>query len=87
MAVNDSVNPAGWLAAQHLDDAKPDLLAFAAFPRDIWKQIWSNCEDSLRAVRMRFLARGLTGLAASGLICRSSLRAVLAVVGPADVSR
>jgi len=29
-------------AAHHLDDAKPDLLAFAAFPRDIWKQIWSN---------------------------------------------
>jgi putative transposase len=29
-------------AATHLDEVKPDLLAFAAFPRDIWKQIWSN---------------------------------------------
>ncbi|WP_106402823.1 IS256 family transposase [Actinocorallia populi] len=29
-------------AAEHLDQAAADLLAFAAFPREIWKQIWSN---------------------------------------------
>ncbi|GAA1900262.1 IS256 family transposase [Asanoa iriomotensis] len=29
-------------AAEHLDDARPDLLAFTAFPREIWRQIWSN---------------------------------------------
>ncbi|MBB4981107.1 transposase-like protein [Streptomyces sp. SFB5A] len=29
-------------AAAHLDAAQHDLLAFAAFPREIWKQIWSN---------------------------------------------
>jgi len=29
-------------AAEHLDEAAADLLAFAAFPREIWKQIWSN---------------------------------------------
>jgi transposase-like protein len=29
-------------AADHLDQAREDLLAFAQFPRDIWKQIWSN---------------------------------------------
>ncbi|MDG6110523.1 IS256 family transposase [Dactylosporangium aurantiacum] len=29
-------------AADHLDDAREDLLAFTAFPREIWKQIWSN---------------------------------------------
>ena len=29
-------------AAAHLDEARGDLLAFAAFPREIWRQIWSN---------------------------------------------
>jgi transposase-like protein len=29
-------------AASHLDDAQGDLLAFTAFPREIWRQIWSN---------------------------------------------
>lgn len=29
-------------AAEHLDAAQEDLLAFTAFPRVIWKSIWSN---------------------------------------------
>ncbi|NRQ40894.1 IS256 family transposase [Nonomuraea sp. NN258] len=29
-------------AAEHLDAARDDLLAFAAFPREIWSQLWSN---------------------------------------------
>jgi len=29
-------------AAAHLDDAREDLLAFAAFPREVWRQCWSN---------------------------------------------
>jgi putative transposase len=29
-------------AATHLDDAREDLLAFAAFPHEVWRQIWSN---------------------------------------------
>ncbi|WTY93314.1 IS256 family transposase [Sphaerisporangium sp. NBC_01403] len=29
-------------ACDHLDSARDELLAFAAFPREIWKQIWSN---------------------------------------------
>ncbi|WP_432901513.1 IS256 family transposase [Micromonospora matsumotoense] len=29
-------------AAEHLDHARDDLLAFAGFPREIWRQIWSN---------------------------------------------
>jgi putative transposase len=29
-------------AAQHLDDARDDILAFTAFPREIWRQVWSN---------------------------------------------
>jgi putative transposase len=28
--------------AEHLDAARADLLAFTAFPREIWRQIWSN---------------------------------------------
>jgi putative transposase len=29
-------------AAAHLDEARDDILAFAAFPREVWRQIWSN---------------------------------------------
>ena len=29
-------------AAQLLEDAKDDILAFTAFPRANWRQIWSN---------------------------------------------
>jgi putative transposase len=29
-------------AAEHLDAARGDLLAFTAFPREVWRQIWSN---------------------------------------------
>src|SRR5262249_25681172 len=29
-------------AAGHLDDARDDILAFTAFPREAWRQIWSN---------------------------------------------
>ncbi len=28
--------------AEHLDDARADVLAFTGFPREIWRQIWSN---------------------------------------------
>ncbi len=28
--------------ASHLEDARADLTAFAAFPKEIWRQIWSN---------------------------------------------
>jgi putative transposase len=29
-------------AAAHLDEAQHDLLAFTAYPREIWRQIWPN---------------------------------------------
>ncbi len=29
-------------AATHLSDAEDDLLAFTGFPREAWRQIWSN---------------------------------------------
>ncbi|MGH3094626.1 MAG: IS256 family transposase [Streptosporangiales bacterium] len=28
--------------AEHLDDARADICAFTAFPKPIWRQIWSN---------------------------------------------
>jgi transposase-like protein len=28
--------------AEHLESARADILAFTAFPREIWRQIWSN---------------------------------------------
>jgi putative transposase len=28
--------------AKHLEEARPDILAFTAFPKEIWRQIWSN---------------------------------------------
>jgi putative transposase len=28
--------------AEHLDDARADLLAFTGFPKEVWRQIWSN---------------------------------------------
>jgi putative transposase len=29
-------------AAAHLDEARDDILAFTGFPREVWRQIWSN---------------------------------------------
>ena len=28
--------------AEHLDAARADVLAFTAFPKDLWRQVWSN---------------------------------------------
>jgi putative transposase len=28
--------------ADHLEAARPDLLAFTAFPKEVWRQVWSN---------------------------------------------
>jgi transposase-like protein len=30
------------VVAQHLDAARADILAFTAFPKPAWRQIWSN---------------------------------------------
>jgi putative transposase len=27
---------------EHLEEARPDILAFTAFPKEVWRQIWSN---------------------------------------------
>ncbi len=28
--------------AEHLEEARADILAFTVFPKEIWRQIWSN---------------------------------------------
>jgi hypothetical protein len=40
--VTDSLADKLPAAAEHLDHAREELLTFTAFPRECWKQIWSN---------------------------------------------
>ncbi|NGP05142.1 IS256 family transposase [Rhodococcus sp. 14C212] len=39
--------------AEHLDAARVDLLAFTAFPKQIWRQIWSNNPRLNKEIRRR----------------------------------
>ena len=40
--VHDTIAAKFPTAAEHLDSARGDLLAFTGFPRELWRQIWSN---------------------------------------------
>ena len=37
--------------AAHLENARADVLAFTAFPKEVWRQIWSNNNPSERLNR------------------------------------
>ena len=41
--------------AEHLEEARADILAFTAFPKEVWRQIWSNNPNERlnRAIRRR----------------------------------
>jgi len=40
--VIDALEPKYREAAEHLNAARAELLAFTTYPREIWRQIWSN---------------------------------------------
>jgi putative transposase len=40
--VIDALEPKYRDAAEHLETARAELLAFTSYPREIWRQIWSN---------------------------------------------
>jgi transposase-like protein len=40
--VIDALEPRYREAAEHLEAARAELLAFTSYPREIWRQIWSN---------------------------------------------
>jgi transposase-like protein len=55
--------------AEHLDAARADLLAFTAFPKQIWRQIWSTNPQERRILSTAPGLQGWLGVSsADGLL-------------------
>ena len=57
--------------AAHLEDARADILAFTAYPKDLWRQIWSNNPNERLN---RQIVAAPTSSASSPIAARSSAR-------------
>jgi putative transposase len=66
--------------ADHLDNARADILAFTAFPKELWRQIWSNNPNEClnREIRRRTGGVGIFPDRASIIRLVRLVRAVLA---------
>lgn len=53
-------------AATMLEDAAPDVLGYAAYPRETWKRIWSNNPLSVNRLRGSVTGGGSTGAGQGG---------------------
>jgi Transposase, Mutator family len=61
-------------AAAHLYDSREDILAFTAFPREIWRQVWSNNprERLNKEIRRRNRSSSFVGVPVIALSSRAS---------------
>ena len=79
--------------AEHLEEARADILAFTAFPKEIWRQIWSNNPAVILShwpgwcLDLRFFVLDVSGTrvfgGVSGLVVRGGFRVGLGRVARA----
>ncbi|SGK78522.1 IS256 family transposase [Mycobacterium tuberculosis] len=69
--------------AEHLDTARTDLLAFTAFPKKIWRQIWSNNPQE----RLNRAERALTSVVATCYLLGVSTRRMERLVETLGVTK
>src|SRR5699024_5615754 len=64
-------------AAEHLEGAREEILAFSAFPKQIWRQIWSNTPNERLNKEIRRRTR-VAGIVQDRRALRRPIGAVLA---------